>query len=254
MASLAGKVFCVTGAASGIGLSTVKTLLSRGASVGMSDVNEKVLQSAYDTLPPTEQSRVFTMTVDVAERSHLKRFFEDTKKHFGELHGVANIAGVVGPSFGILETWQLETKEYEFVMDVNVRGVFNSLAESMVPGLLASPSSIVNIGSVASARGYKKGILYSASKHAVVGLTKSAAIEGGSKDIRVNIVLPGPTDTPLLRIADENYGSLKRASAGRPIQRTAHVDELSSVIVFLLSPESSYMTGSVVSVDGGSLA
>lgn len=188
--SLTGKVFCITGAASGIGLSTVKTLLSRGASIGMCDVNEQALHSAHQSVPENERTRILIRAVDVVDRLQVKGFFESTKRHFGRLDGVGNIAGVVGSSFGIRETWQLATEEYNSVMDINVRGVFNSLAESMVPGLLEPSSSIVNVGSVASLRGYNKGILYSASKHAVVGLTKSAAIEGGKRDIRVNIVLP----------------------------------------------------------------
>jgi len=188
--SLTGKVFCITGAASGIGLSTAKTLLSRGASVGVSDVDEQTLRNAYESLAASETTRTFLLAVDVVDRLQVKRFFEATKRHFGRLDGVGNIAGVVGPSFGLRETWELATEEYDFVMNVNVRGVFNSLAESLVPGLLEPSSSIVNIGSVASMRGYKKGILYSTSKHAVIGLTKSAAIEGGPRDIRVNAVLP----------------------------------------------------------------
>lgn len=189
-AHFTNKVFCLTGAAAGIGLSTAKALLSRGAAVGICDIHEKNLRSAYDCLTETEKSRVLIHALDVTNRAQVKDFLEATKSRFGRVDGVANIAGTAGKSFGLRELWEISSEEYDFVMDVNVRGTFNLLAESMVPGFLEPGSSIVNVGSVASARGYNKGAMYPASKHAVVGLTKSAAIEGGSRDIRVNAILP----------------------------------------------------------------
>ncbi|KAJ5212822.1 oxidoreductase [Penicillium cinerascens] len=253
-AHFTNKVFCLTGAAAGIGLSTAKALLSRGAAVGICDIREKNLRSAYDCLTETEKSRVLIHPLDVTNRAQVRDFLEATKSRFGRVDGVANIAGTAGKSFGLRELWEISSEEYDFVMDVNVRGTFNLLAESMVPGFLEPGSSIVNLGSVASARGYNKGAMYPASKHAVVGLTKSAAIEGGSRDIRVNAILPGPTNTELLTQATEAFGNMKRPSAFRPMQRAADVSELSSVIVFLLGPESTFVTGAVWAVDGGSLA
>lgn len=187
---LLNKVFCLTGGAAGIGLSTAKTLLRQGAAVSICDINEKTLRSAYDSLDERERSRVLMQTVDVADRAQVKSFLGLTKKEFGHVNGVANIAGVMGSSFGRQELWEIPSEEYDFVMDVNVRGSFNFVAESMVPGFLEPESSIVNVGSVASKRGYVKGAIYPISKHAVIGLTKSAAMEGGPRTIRVNAVLP----------------------------------------------------------------
>lgn len=189
-ANLTNKVFCLTGAAAGIGLSTAKILLSRGAAVGICDIHEKNLRSAYDSLTESEKSRVMIHALDITNRAAVKEFMKSTKSRFGRVDGVANIAGITGKSFGLRELWEVSSEEYDFVMDVNVRGTFNLLAESMVPGLLEPGSSIVNVGSVASARGYNKGAMYPPSKHAVIGLTKSAAIEGGPREIRVNSILP----------------------------------------------------------------
>jgi len=178
---LVGRVYCITGAADGIGLSTVKVLLERGASIG-------ALPSSLSS--DDRRSRLFTQTVNVADRAQAKEFLHATKRRFGRVDGVANIAGVIGKYFGLKEFWELPSEEFDLVMDVNVRGVFNFIAEAMVPGFLEDQASIVNVGSVASCRGYVKGAMYPTSKHAVVGLTKCAAMEGGPRNIRVNAVLP----------------------------------------------------------------
>jgi NAD(P)-dependent dehydrogenase (short-subunit alcohol dehydrogenase family) len=189
-ASLANKTFCITGAAAGIGLSTARHFLANGASVGLSDFNERALFELHSSLDESQRSRVYIQALDVANRGQVKEFLHATKKQFGRIDGIANIAGTPGKSFGVHEIWEIPTEEYDRVMDTNVRGTFNFLAESLVPGLLEEPASIVTIGSVASLRGYNRGAIYSTSKHAIIGLTKSAAMEGGSRSIRVNAVLP----------------------------------------------------------------
>ncbi|KAH8688740.1 oxidoreductase [Talaromyces proteolyticus] len=253
-APLANKAFIITGGAAGIGLSTVKTLLSRGAALGVCDIHEENLRSAFNSLSESEKSRVLFQKLNVTDRTQVKDFLAATKKQFHQVHGVANIAGVTGKSFGVQKLWDVPMDEYDFVMDVNVRGSFNFVAEALRPGFLEEGSSIVNVGSVASLRGYDKGAVYPVSKHAVIGLTKGAAKEGGSREIRVNAVLPGPIQTQLLREATIAFGELKRPSAYRPFAREGNPQELANVISFLLGPESTYVTGAVWAADGGSLA
>jgi NAD(P)-dependent dehydrogenase (short-subunit alcohol dehydrogenase family) len=187
---LANRVFAITGGAAGIGLATVKTLLSRGASVSFCDIHETNLRNAYDSLDESNKSRIFFEKIDIRNRTQVRDFLSVTKKKFGYVNGVANIAGAIGESFGVRKLWEVPDQEFDLVMDVNVRGSFNLVAEAMKPGYLEDGSSIVNIGSVASLRGYDKGAIYPISKHAVVGLTKNAAKEGGPREIRVNCVLP----------------------------------------------------------------
>lgn len=189
--SLTGRVFVVTGGADGIGLSTVKTLLDRGAAVAACDINESRLNDLSRGLEIEEQkSRLLVQKVDVVDRAQVNHFLHATKTRFGRVDGVANIAGTIGKYFGLKALWELPPEEFDWVMNVNVRGPFNFIAEAMRPGFLEEPASIVNIGSVASCRGYVNGAFYPVSKHAVVGLTKSAAMEGGPRNIRVNAVLP----------------------------------------------------------------
>ena len=173
-----------------MGLAAVKTLLARGASVGMCDLDENKFTGAFSTLDASQKSRLIAQPVDVAQRPSVKGFLELTKRHFGKLDGIANVAGIGGRLIGTHCIWEIPTEEFDLVMDVNTRGVFNALAEGLVPGLLEPSGSIVNVGSMFSTRGFKKAAPYSCSKHAIIGLTKSAAIEAGPRGIRVNALLP----------------------------------------------------------------
>jgi NAD(P)-dependent dehydrogenase (short-subunit alcohol dehydrogenase family) len=188
--SLASKVFCVTGAGSGIGLATAKALLSLGASVSITDIMEKPLDDFYKHLSASDQKRIYKRALDVADREQVRLFLDATKSHFGHVNGIVNSAGTPGRLIGTHGIWELPTEEFDLVMNANLRGTFNFLAEGLQPAFLDVDGSIVNVGSTASQRGIKNGSLYSASKHAVVGLTKSAAQEVGARGIRVNVVLP----------------------------------------------------------------
>lgn len=188
--SLGGKVFVVTGSASGMGFSTATVLLERGAKLGLCDINQHGLSKFIQDLNTDQRSRVITDIVDITNRSALASFFRLTKENFGRLDGIANLAGTAGHKLGHEEIWEISEEEYDFVMDINVRGTFNLLSEALRPGLLREPGSIIHVGSMFSERGFAKGSVYSASKHAGVGMIKSAAIEAGKRGIRVNLVAP----------------------------------------------------------------
>jgi NAD(P)-dependent dehydrogenase (short-subunit alcohol dehydrogenase family) len=188
--SVAGKVFIITGGASGMGLATATLLLARGAQLGLCDTNEPGLSKVVEGLNNDQKSRVLASVVDITNRPAVASFFQSTKKRFGKINGVANFAGVAGHRLGHEQIWEIEDQEYDFIMDVNVRGAFNILSEALKPGLLEEPGSIVHAASMFAERGFSKGAIYSASKHAGIGMVKSAAIEAGKRGIRVNAILP----------------------------------------------------------------
>lgn len=188
--SLAGQVFVITGSASGMGLATATTLLARGALLGLCDMNQDGLSKLVHELGEEQKGRVITHVVDITNRSAVASFLQLTKGKFGKVDGLANFAGTAGHKLGHQEIWEIEGKEYDFIMDVNVKGVFNLLSEALKPGFLQEPGSIVHAASMFSERGFSKGSVYSTSKHAGVGMVKSAAIEAGKRGIRVNVVMP----------------------------------------------------------------
>lgn len=180
----------MTGAASGIGVATAQVLLARGASVGLIDVNASSLEKFYGSLDADQQDQTITRVLDVADRQAVKNFLETTKRHFGHLNGVANVAGVNGREMGSHELWQSSDEEYDHVMDTNVRGIFNVAREALKPGFLEPFSSIVNVSSLYGIKGAPLSSIYCTSKHAVIGMTRAAAYEVGKRNIRVNAVCP----------------------------------------------------------------
>ncbi|KAM0723255.1 hypothetical protein Q7P37_001456 [Cladosporium fusiforme] len=252
LSSLQDKVFVVTGARSGMGLATATTLLEQGAFLGLCDITESSLTELVKTLNENQKKRVITQGVDITKRSDVASFLNSAKARFGRLDGIANLAGTAGHRLGHEEIWQVEDSEYDFVMGVNVCGAFNILAEGMKPGLLNESGSIVHTGSMFSERGFAKGAVYSASKHAGIGLVKSAAIEGGPRGIRVNMITPGPIDTPMLR-ANEESGA-EGTAPDVPLMRLGKAQECADIVAILLSDQTAYVTGAVWSVDGGANA
>lgn len=188
--SIASKVFVITGSASGMGFATASTLLARGALLGLCDMNKDGLLKFVSELDEDQKSRVIIQAIDITNRSAVKSFFQATKDKFGKIDGIANLAGTAGHKLGHEEIWEVDEKEYDHIMDVNVKGVFNMLSEALKPGLLEEPGSIVHAASMFAERGFPKGSVYSTSKHAGVGMVKSAAIEAGRRGIRVNVVMP----------------------------------------------------------------
>ena len=188
MASLQGKVIAITGGASGIGLSLAKLAASRGARLALADIQKEALDKVVTELKSSGADTVGTC-VNIASSSEVNDWIKATMEHFGRLDGAANLAGVggkAGPSFGAVK--DIDDEDWDFIFSINVTGLMYCLRAEL--RVMRQGSSIVNASSVAGMMGRQNIGPYSASKHAVVGLTKTAAKESGPQGIRVNAIAP----------------------------------------------------------------
>ncbi|KAH6972137.1 hypothetical protein BKA56DRAFT_677110 [Ilyonectria sp. MPI-CAGE-AT-0026] len=248
MASLTGKVIALSGAASGIGLATAKILYERGASLALCDIRKDVLEKVAAEVSQkgvAKDQKMTLMKVDVSNTDDVNNWIDQAVKDFGRLDGAANIAGTIIPGGLIGET---PDEEWERVMRINSTGMFKAL-RAQLPRL-SSGGSVVNISSMAGLAATPNMAAYGASKHAVIGLTRTAAVEYGPKGIRVNSVAPGVISTPLANGFLEGTGITLSANRSC-LKRVAEPEEVGRVVAFLLSDDSSYMSGVVVNVDAG---
>lgn len=205
MTSVKNQVFAIIGGASGMGLATAQLLLSRQARVAVCDIAANKLQEFHAGLSADQNSNCMTQTADARDEFAIKSFLMTAKSHFGKLGGVANFAGTPGHELGNEAIWQTSHEEYQFIMDVNVKGLFNVLSSSLSPGFLEDGSSIVHVGSMFSLQGFKNGAVFAASKHAALGMVRSAAKEINGRT-RVNCILPY---APLLASSPiDNYAEI----------------------------------------------
>jgi len=243
MSAVQGKVIAITGAASGIALAVSRLLASRGAILSLADLNQSGLDA---TLSSLEGKGHITTVVDVRKSSEVNAWIEKTVKELGKLDGGCNLAGV---HTGKGATLANETDEHwDFIMDVNAKGVFYCMRAQL--NAMSDGGSIVNAASVAGIRGLANSSLYVASKHAVVGMTRSAARENGSRNIRINAIAPGVIDTPMVQKIEEGMGH-EMQTKQQALDRKAKPEEMAAVIAFLLGDEASFVTGSIWSADGG---
>ncbi|OGE54665.1 hypothetical protein PENARI_c005G11784 [Penicillium arizonense] len=237
-----GKIIVITGAASGIGLATAKALSASNARLALCDLNVKGLES-FDLAEGKHQ--VFKL--DVTSSSNVANTVQSIAREFGTVSHLFNCAGVNPTAYPLTET----TDEYwNKIVDTNVKGTY-LMTRAIIPHLKAA-SSIVNVSSIAGSRAMAGWAIYNASKFGIVGFSKSMALELGPKQIRVNVVAPGHIHTPTniaVKQGDDAVKAVgKQASA---MERIGTMEEVVSVVLFLMSDAASYVNGSVVEVDGG---
>ncbi|KAL1858071.1 hypothetical protein VTK73DRAFT_7968 [Phialemonium thermophilum] len=249
--SIQGRVYTVTGAASGIGQATAVLLAELGAAgIALSDVNEGGLQKTAQLCSKFPSTKITTETLDVSNDEATRQWIENTVTEFGRLDGCANVAGIAGGDGGTT-TATINQQDWDRMIGVNLSGVMYCMRPQL-QHLRRPGGAVVNVASTAGLHGLPKSAAYSASKHGVIGLSASAAGEFGRAGIRIKTVCPGPIDTKIFRdgeakgLFDANVmgGSTLLGRMGQP-------REVANIIVFLLSDSASYVTGAHWTVDGG---
>ncbi len=246
---LQGKTVMITGASSGIGAAAARLLAAEGAAVVVMARREARLSRLVAEIT-AEGGRAVAVAGDVTSSADVERAVSTAVQTYGALHAAFNNAG--WGSIGA-PLHEMDDADYQRIMDVNVRGVWNCLRHQ-IPVMLrqASGGSIVNTGSTAGLFATGAAAPYVAAKHAVAGLTKAAAAEYGSRNIRVNVLMVGSTRTELLEQAMRDVPELKEASVARAIQkRLADPVEIAQAVAWLCSDRASFVTGAAMPVDGG---
>jgi NAD(P)-dependent dehydrogenase (short-subunit alcohol dehydrogenase family) len=247
---LQNKVALITGAGAGIGRASALLFAREGARVAAADVDEKTGGETVEQIRTAGGEAVF-LSIDVADAGSIRGAVEATVERFGRLDILFNNAGIV--LGGTAETTAEE--EWERTMAINVRSVFLGCKYALPVMRRQGGGVIVNTASVAGMVGVKDRAAYSASKAAVIGLTKSLAIDYVGENIRANCICPGTVDTPSLqqRIAATGDPVAGRQAfiARQPMGRLGTAEEIAALALYLASDDSAYMTGSAVVIDGG---
>lgn len=248
---LENKVALITGAGSGIGRASALLLAKEGAKVALSDVN---LEGCEETAQMVSNSggQAIAVKCDVRFAGEVENFVNATIKAFGGLDVALNNAGVGG---AMMNADKLDEDTWDFVHDVNVKGVWLCTKYELPEMLKRGGGSIINVASVAGLIGFRGNAVYSASKHAVIGFTKSVALEYARLGIRVNALCPGFTETPMVMNMIEEVPRMKEGTErSSPMRRLGRVEEIADGVLYLASDMSSFMNGHALTIDGGTVA
>ncbi|HJW56652.1 MAG TPA: 3-oxoacyl-ACP reductase FabG [Burkholderiaceae bacterium] len=241
---LKNKIAIITGAAGGIGLAAARKFAAEGAVAIICDVDAAKVESAVNTVR-AESGTADGYVVNVADRATVDAMVAAVKDRHGRIDILVNNAGITRDARLV----KMKEAEFDAVIDVNLKGVFNC-TQSVVETMLAQGSgAIVNTSSIAGIYGNFGQGNYAASKAGVVGMTKAWARELGPKNIRVNAVAPGATASPMLESVPEDV--LKQIRETSWLRRIGKPEEIASVYAFLASDEASYINGTLVEVSGG---
>ena len=247
---MSSPVVLITGALTGIGRAAALIFAREGARVVVSGRRDKQGQELVAELQGLGADAIFVRS-DVRKDEDVRNLVDQTVKRFGRLDVAINNAGTEGLPGPVTEQ---TAESYAATFDTNVLGVLLSMKHELRVMLPKGSGSIVNVSSAYGSVGAAGASVYVASKHAVEGLTKSAALEVAGTGVRVNVVAPGTTDTGMLTRftnTDENKAALVSTV---PVKRLATSEEIAHVIAFVASPNASYMTGASIPVDGGMIA
>ena len=244
-AELAGSVAIVTGAAGGVGREVVRQLLAAGAAVVAEDLDPAVVELE------TPEGLIATVVGDVADSGTASAAVALALERFGRLDILVNNAA----RFLLKPTLETTDEEWDGLMRTNVRGVFVHCREALPHLVESGAAAVVNLASISGVVGLNDQAAYSAGKGAIVQLTRQLAVDWSPHGVRVNAVAPGAIDTPFLRNAlsgaPDVDAVLAEIAAAHPLGRISEADEIAEIVVFLASPRSRFVTGSILMADGG---
>ncbi len=246
--SFENKVALVTGGASCMGLATAKAFAEEGAAVVVADQNEASARSAAEELVRNGRKAI-AIRCDVTDERQVEQMVAQTVSTFGRLDAAFNNAGIMPPD---VETAEVSAHDYDRVMSINLRGVWCCMKYELLQMRKQGSGTIVNNSSIGGLIGIPGRAAYHASKHGVLGLTKSAALEYAAQGIRVNAVCPGTINTPMVaemmaRYPEAMKEAVKQAATGR----MGEPEEIAAAVLWLCSPASSFVIGHALVVDGG---
>jgi NAD(P)-dependent dehydrogenase (short-subunit alcohol dehydrogenase family) len=240
-----GKVAFITGAASGIGRATAVAFATEGARVAILDRTENALRQSADAIKD-KKGEVLVIGCDVSVAEQVEAAVTRTVETFGRLDIAFNNAGVENKATPLAE---IELDEWDRILDINLRGTFVCMKHELAQMLKQGGGVVVNTSSGAGVRGVAGGSAYAASKHAIIGMTRSAALDYAKWNIRVNAVLPGNIATPMMdRFTG---GNIQKAIDLEPVGRLGKPEEIAEAVLWMSSDLGAFVTGASISVDGG---
>lgn len=251
MTTLANKVAIITGGANGIGRATAELFAQHGAAVMVSDVDQPNGEAVVSAIISAGGQARF-VKADVSKEPDIQSLFSETHRTFGRIDIVFNNAGIEGTP-GPLADYDVAT--FDKVLAINLRGTFLGMQAALAHMVPAGGGVILNMASVAGLKGFTTLAPYVASKHAVVGLTKAAALEYAPHNVRINVVCPGAVVTEMIHRITGNDPAVEDAYAKlQPIGRMGTPSEVAELALFLCSDAASFITGAAIPVDGGIMA
>lgn len=240
------KVALVTGSGRGIGKACLMTFVKRGAKAVVADIDEENGKAVAEEIREMGSEAIFLKT-DVSDPESVKKMVEDTVEAFGRLDCAVNNAGIGGAQ---ALTGDYKTSDWNKVIDINLNGVFYCMRSEIKQMVEQGEGAIVNISSILGRRGFPQTSAYTAAKHGVVGLTKTAALEYAKEGLRINSVGPAFINTKMVTQGFDEE-ALQNIIDLHPVGRLGEPQEVANLVAFLCTDQASYMTGGYYLVDGG---
>ncbi|MFC0779221.1 glucose 1-dehydrogenase [Flavobacterium sp. HJSW_4] len=249
------KTIVITGAAMGLGLAASKAVAVKGANLSIVDYNAEALEKAKaEILSVAPAAKIITIVADVSDEQAVKNYVDKTVEEFGRIDGLYNNAGIEGKQASIVD---YDINIFKKVIDINLMGVYYGLKYVIPVMQKQGGGKIVNVASVGGIRGVVNQMPYVASKHAVSGMTKNAAIEYGKDGIYTNAIAPGAILTPMVAEAFKQVNPADPKAAEttyaqrNPTRQLGKPEDVGNLVAFLLSDECQYVNGQTIAIDGG---